>query len=59
LGIDIVIVSSIIINRLPPEKEKNVRRIWMITGIIIRSLFLLAPGWLLTQGGKVVFYNIL
>jgi predicted tellurium resistance membrane protein TerC len=40
---------------LPPEKEKPARRIWMITGIIIRSLLLLALGWLLTQKGKPVF----
>jgi predicted tellurium resistance membrane protein TerC len=55
LGIDNVIFVSIIINRLPPEKEKPARRIWMITGIIIRSLLLMALGWLLTQKGKPVF----
>ena len=55
LGIDNVIFVSIIINRLPPEKEKTARRIWMITGIITRSLLLLALGWLLTQKGKPVF----
>jgi predicted tellurium resistance membrane protein TerC len=54
LGIDNVIFVSIIINRLPQEKEKNARRIWMVTGIIIRSLLLLALGWLLTQKGKAV-----
>ena len=55
LGIDNVIFVSIIINRLPPEKEKSARRIWMITGIIVRSLLLLGLGWLLTQKGKAVF----
>lgn len=55
LGIDNVIFVSIIINRLPPEKEKPARRIWMITGIIVRSLLLMALGWLLTQKGKPVF----
>ncbi len=55
LGIDNVIFVSIIINRLPLEKEKTARRIWMITGIITRSLLLLALGWLLTQKGKPVF----
>lgn len=55
LGIDNVIFVSIIINRLPVEKEKSARRIWMITGIIVRSLLLLALGWLLTQKGKAVF----
>lgn len=55
LGIDNVIFVSIIINRLPEDKEKSARRVWMITGIIIRSLLLLALGWLLKQKGKPVF----
>jgi len=55
LGIDNVIFVSIIINRLPEDKEKPARRVWMITGIIIRSLLLLALGWLLNQKGKAVF----
>ena len=55
LGIDNVIFVSIIINRLPAENEKTARRIWMITGIITRSLLLMGLGWLLTQKGKPVF----
>lgn len=56
LGIDNVIFVSIIMNRLPTEKEqKNARTTWMITGIISRSLLLLALGWLLSQKGKAVF----
>ncbi|MFC4263364.1 TerC family protein [Ferruginibacter yonginensis] len=55
LGIDNVIFVSIIINRLPANKEKNARRVWMITGIITRSLLLMALGWLLAQKGKPVF----
>lgn len=55
LGIDNVIFVSIIINRLPQEKEKNARRVWMVSGIIVRSLLLLALGWLLSQKGKPVF----
>lgn len=56
LGIDNVIFVSIIMNRLPTAKaEKMARRIWMITGIISRSLLLLALGWLLSQKGKAVF----
>ena len=55
LGIDNVIFVSIIINRLPAEKEKTARRFWMITRIITRSLLLLVLGWLLTQKGKPVF----
>jgi predicted tellurium resistance membrane protein TerC len=55
LGIDNVIFVSIIINRLKQKDEKKARRIWMITGIISRSLLLLALGWLLSQKGKAVF----
>ena len=54
LGIDNVIFVSIIINRLPEEKERSARRAWMISGIIIRSLLLMALGWLLKQKGKAV-----
>lgn len=56
LGIDNVIFVSIIMNRLNDDKkEKKARRIWMITGIISRSLLLMALGWLLSQKGKPVF----
>ncbi|MBX2934135.1 MAG: TerC family protein [Ferruginibacter sp.] len=56
LGIDNVIFVSIILNRLEKIKDqKRARRIWMITGIISRSLLLLALSWLLTQKGKAVF----
>jgi predicted tellurium resistance membrane protein TerC len=55
LGIDNVIFVSIIINRLPNSKEKQARRIWMITGIISRSFLLMGLGWLLAQKGKPVF----
>ena len=56
LGIDNVIFVSIIMNRLPGVKtQKTARRIWMITGIISRSLLLLGLGWLLSQKGKAVF----
>jgi predicted tellurium resistance membrane protein TerC len=53
LGIDNVIFVSIILNRLSSAKDqKRVRRIWMITGIISRSLLLMGLGWLLSQKGK-------
>lgn len=55
LGIDNVIFVSIILNRLPTKDQKAARRLWMITGIISRSLLLLALGWLLKQKGKAVF----
>lgn len=56
LGIDNVIFVSIILNRLDKIKDqKTARRMWMVTGIISRSLLLLGLGWLLTQKGKAVF----
>src|SRR5690349_15584617 len=56
LGIDNVIFVSIIMNRLQKLKDqKKARRIWMITGIISRSLLLLGLGWLLGQKGKSLF----
>ena len=54
LGIDNVIFVSIIVNRLKQSDQKKARRIWMITGIISRSLLLMALGWLLSQKGKSV-----
>ncbi len=56
LGIDNVIFVSIILNRLKSIKDqKKARRLWMITGILSRSLLLMGLGWLLTQKGKPVF----
>ena len=56
LGIDNVIFVSIILNRLEKQKDqKKARRMWMITGILSRSLLLMGLGWLLSQKGKAVF----
>jgi len=55
LGIDNVIFVSLIVNRLPADKQKRARRAWMINGIIMRSLLLLALSWLLDQKGKYLF----
>src|SRR4249920_3858833 len=56
LGIDNVIFVSIIMNRLEKKEDQvKARRIWMVTGIISRSLLLMGLGWLLSQKGKAVF----
>lgn len=55
LGIDNVIFVSLILNRLPQGLQKKGRIFWMIFGIIVRSLLLLALSWLLTQKGKPLF----
>lgn len=55
LGIDNVIFVSLILNRLKEGSRKKARRIWMITGIISRSILLMGLSWLLSQKGKPVF----
>ena len=56
LGIDNVIFVSIIMNRLQKKQDQlKARRLWMVTGILSRSLLLMGLGWLLSQKGKSVF----
>jgi predicted tellurium resistance membrane protein TerC len=55
LGIDNVIFVSILIGRLERSRQLDARRIWMIAGILIRSLLLLGLGWLVTNGNKEIF----
>ncbi|MBS1616852.1 MAG: TerC family protein [Bacteroidetes bacterium] len=55
LGIDNVIFVSIIMGRMPSEQRKRARLLWMIFGIITRTLLLIALGWLLAQKGKSLF----
>lgn len=52
LGIDNVIFVSILIGRLERTQQLSARRIWMIAGILIRSLLLLGLGWLVANGNK-------
>jgi predicted tellurium resistance membrane protein TerC len=54
LGIDNVIFVSIIMNRLPQEKQKKARLIWMIMGMATRCLLLFGLTWLLSQKGITV-----
>jgi predicted tellurium resistance membrane protein TerC len=46
LGIDNVIFVSIVMGRLPDDKQPVARRIWMVTGITIRVVLLICLGWL-------------
>lgn len=55
LGIDNVIFVSIIMGRMPKDQQLNARRVWMIAGIIVRILLLMALGWLVRQKGKPLF----
>jgi predicted tellurium resistance membrane protein TerC len=55
LGIDNVIFVSILIGRLPADRQLDARRVWMIAGILIRSGLLLGLGWLVTGGNREVF----
>ena len=56
LGIDNVIFVSLSLNRLKDDAaKKRARQVWMITGIISRSLLLMGLSWLLSQKGKSIF----
>ncbi|WP_336516319.1 TerC family protein [Pollutibacter soli] len=55
LGIDNVIFVSILMGRLKEKQKLNARRIWMIAGIIVRILLLLALGWLVKNGNRELF----
>ncbi len=55
LGIDNVIFVSIIMNRLPKLQRPKARLIWMITGMISRTILLFGLSWLLAQKGITVF----
>ena len=55
LGVDNVIFVSIIMGRLPVEKQKTARRIWMLTGIAVRVLLLLSLSWLVKNGNSELF----
>lgn len=54
LGIDNVIFVSIVLNRLKGKEQGKARRLWMIIGILVRSLLLMGLGWLLAQKGKYI-----
>lgn len=55
LGIDNVIFVSIIMNRLPKERQSKARFTWMVTGIAMRCVLLFGLTWLLAQKGKILF----
>ncbi len=55
LGIDNVIFVSIILGRMPAEKRLAGRRIWMVGGILLRSVLLLGIGWLVHNGERPLF----
>lgn len=55
LGVDNVIFVSIIMGRMPKNQQLKARRVWMIAGITVRVLLLMALGWLIKQKGTPVF----
>lgn len=55
LGVDNVIFVSIIMGRMPKDQQLNARRVWMIAGIAVRVLLLMALGWLIKQRGTPLF----
>jgi predicted tellurium resistance membrane protein TerC len=57
LGVDNVIFVSIIMGRLDQAKQKTARRIWMLTGVLVRVLLLLSLTWLVKNGNATLFAN--
>lgn len=55
LGVDNVIFVSIIMGRLDAKLQKKARRIWMISGMIVRVLLLLSLSWLVKNGNAELF----
>ncbi len=55
LGIDNVIFVSIIMGRMPKNQQLKARRVWMVAGITVRILLLMALGWLVKQKGNALF----
>jgi predicted tellurium resistance membrane protein TerC len=55
LGVDNVIFVSIIMGRLDVSKQKTARKIWMLTGILVRVLLLLSLSWLVKNGSSELF----
>jgi predicted tellurium resistance membrane protein TerC len=55
LGVDNVIFVSIIMGRMPKNQQLKARRVWMIAGITVRVLLLMALGWLIKQKGTPLF----
>jgi predicted tellurium resistance membrane protein TerC len=53
LGIDNVIFVSIVMGRLPQDKQPIARRVWMITGICVRIVLLVCLGWLVRNPLKI------
>jgi predicted tellurium resistance membrane protein TerC len=55
LGVDNVIFVSIIMGPLDDTNKKKARRIWMITGMIVRIFLLISLSWLVKNGNKELF----
>ncbi len=55
LGVDNVIFVSIIMGRMPKNQQLKARRVWMVAGITVRVLLLMALGWLIKQKGNPLF----
>ena len=55
LGIDNVIFVSILMGKLDSAKKVKARKIWMVLGIIVRSIMLLGLGWLVKNGNNKLF----
>ena len=55
LGIDNVIFVAILMGKLDKTQRTLARKIWMVGGILVRSVLLLGLGWLVTNGNRELF----
>jgi predicted tellurium resistance membrane protein TerC len=55
LGVDNVIFVSILLGRVEAAKQKAARKIWMISGILIRVFLLLNLSWLVKNRNTELF----
>jgi len=54
LGIDNVIFVSILIGRLQGPLQLKARRMWMISGILVRTILLFTIGWIVANASRPV-----
>jgi predicted tellurium resistance membrane protein TerC len=58
LGIDNVIFVSIFMGQLKNEDRKKAKRLWMVSGILLRILLLVLITWMLRQGGEKGLFSV-
>jgi predicted tellurium resistance membrane protein TerC len=55
LSIDNVIFVSIFMGRVPEAQQALARRVWMVAGLVMRTVLILGIGWLIRQSEHPLF----